>query len=541
MRKAIFLFLSLLLLASSCDQLNNRRSKKLDPETLSRTLPGTWRWSQAGADEVWHFAEDRTYVKVKRFDLEFGTWGINDAGLVMAEQKESNGTPFDVLLDGNLLMLNDFSLIRDSLATAEVEEALSEKLVGKWQSKVADEVYEFMPNGYMLVRYADEMTEDGRWRFSGNQLIENDAALSAAPVFFDGNEMQWSTQRFTRIGDIAPEDIPANISTAGLETKGQAIEQHEFEANLGNFGQVTFAPYWEDRFGESLIHYYLLRNGLPVYEFPAFMDARGKFNGLQAVSARDLNSDGKLDIIVMADYTQEGTQGGTTQAVNGIYINKGDSFTFDRNLSRKVNQDQSINSVNDIVKAIRGTGVAKTATNSGTTAKSGSTVNLAQFQGDKTICRIRVASLKGTIDYEAVGKLSDLGVLSFEPSDNGFTRVYLGTYLGKYSAYKVVEQVKRRGYPSAFVVEDQNFLNTEEEGSAAYSTYQIYSSKKLDVKGLNEIAEKYREQVYISYSGGNYRVSLGLYQKELYPFEEQTYAGLGASLGYSDGFSNTVN
>lgn len=536
MKKAIYLILSLVLLTSSCELFNNGKNKKLDPETLSQMLPGTWRWSQAGADEVWHFSEDRTYVKVKRFDLEFGTWGINEAGLIMAEQKEASGTPYDVLLDGNLLMLDDLSLIRDSLAGSEVEEALSEKLVGKWQSKVAEEIYEFMPNGYMIVRYADEMSEDGRWSFSGNQLVENNAARSAAPVFFDGNEMQWSTQRFTRIGDIAPEDIPAITPSTNISVKGQPIEQHKFDANLGNFGQVAFTPHWEDRFGESIVHYYLLRNGVAVYEFPEFSEAKGKFDGLKAVSARDLNSDGKLDIIVMADYVQEGIEGGTKNTINGIYINKGSSFSFDRNLSQKMNQDKGINSVNDIVKAVRGS-----STSSGKASKPSTATSLAKYKGDKTICRIRVASLQGTIDYEAIGKLSDLGILSFEPSDNGYTRVYLGNYVGKYTAYKVIQQVKRRGYPSAFVVEDQDFLNKQEEGGSPYSTYQIYSSKKLNVGTLNEIGEKYREQVFIIFTGTNYRVSLGMYQKDLYPYEEQTYAGLGGTLGYEDGFSKKVN
>lgn len=543
MRKAIFLFCGCLFLGSSCDQLGNRNNKRPDPETLSQTLPGTWRLSQAGAEEIWHLSDDRTYVKIKRFEEEFGTWGIKDAGLVMAEQQEANATPYDVLLDGNVLMLGEqTSLLKDSLAVQEVETRLSEKLIGKWKAMVGEEVYQFMPNGYMLIQYADEMTEDGSWRFSGNQLIENNAAVSAAPVFFDGNEMQWSTQRFIRIGDIAAADIPQTARTANVATQGQMIEQHRFEANLGNFGTVTFAPYWEDRFGESQVNYYLLRNGIPVYEFPAFGAGEGKFDGLQAVSPRDVNSDGKLDIVIMADYLPEGAAlNARAKTINGIYLNKDNSFSFDRKLSNQVNNNPAINSVNDIVNVLRRTTAARRpASSSGTTQKT-SSVNLNQYKGDKTICRIRVASLRETIDFEAIGELADLGVLSFEPADNGFTRVYLGNYLGKYTAYKVLQQVKRRGYPSAFVVADQNFLETATEEEAAYSTYQIYASKQLKVTSLNEIPEKYREQVFITNNGSNYRVSLGLYQKEIYPYEEQTYAGLAASLGYTNGFSNTVN
>ncbi|HKK77582.1 MAG TPA: hypothetical protein VJ953_21050 [Saprospiraceae bacterium] len=544
MRKAIFLFCCLSILVSSCDQLGNRNNKRLDPETLGQTLPGTWRLSQAGAEEIWHFSGDRTYVKIKRFEEEFGTWGIKDAGLVMAEQTEASATPYDVLLDGNVLILGEeVSLLKDSLAVRDVEARLSEKLIGKWKASVGEEVYQFMPNGYMLIQYEDEMTEDGSWRFTGNQLIENDAAVSAAPVFFDGNQMQWSTQRFTRIGDVSAEDIPEAARVANVTTKGQVIEQHRFDANLGNFGQVTFAPYWEDRYGESQVNYYLLRNGNPVYAFPDFAAAKGRFDGLRAVSARDVNSDGKLDIVIMADYLPEGAGlNARANTINGIFINKDNSFSFDSRLSNQINSNSDINSINDIVKALRTkTTASRPATNSGGTAKGGSGTNLNQYKGDKTICRIRVASLEGTIDFEEIGKLANLGVLSFEPADNGFTRVYLGNYLGKYAAYKVLQQVKRKGYPSAFVVADQNFLENVGEETASYSTYQIYASKQLDVTPLNEIPEKYREQVYISHNGSNYRVSLGIYQKDLYPYEEQTYVGLSASLGYTNGFSNTIN
>ena len=543
MRKASLLFCCLVILIQSCDQLGNRNNK-LDPETLSRTLPGTWRLSQSGAEEIWHFSDDRTYVKIKRFEEEFGTWGIRDARLVVAEQSEATAIPYKVLIDGNVLMLGEeTSLLKDSLAVRQVEERLSEKLIGKWKASAGEEIYQFMPNAYMSIQYADEMSEDGSWRFSGNQLIENNAVVSAAPVFFNGNEMQWSTQRFTRVGDISAEDIPEVDRVSNVATKGQMVEQHQFDANLGNFGNVTFAPFWEDRFGESQIHYYLLRNGNPVYEFPDFTAAQGKFDGIRAVSPRDVNSDGKLDIIIMADYLPENAGlNASAKTTSGIYINNGNSFRFDRGLTNQVNNNPDINSINDIVSALRKTNTSRPASaSSGTQAKSGTTSSLNQYRKDKTICRIRVASLKGTIDYEAIGKLANLGVLSFEPADNGFTRVYLGNYLGKYAAYKVVQQVKRRGYPSAFVVADQNFLETAAPEMPPYSTYQIYASKKLNVTTLNGIPEKYREQVFISNNGSNYRISLGLYQKEIYPYEEQTYVGLAASMGYVDGFSKTIN
>lgn len=542
MRKAIYVFCCLVFWLSSCDQLAKRKNR-LDPETLGQMLPGTWRLSQAGAEEIWHFSGDRTYVKIKRFDEEYGTWGIKDEGLVMAEQAESNSSPIKVLLDGNVLILGgETSLLKDSLATREVEDRLSERLIGKWQAMIGEEIYQFMPNGYMLIQYPDQLTEDGSWSFSGNQLIENNAAVSAAPVFFSGNQMQWSTQRFTRIGNVSSRDMPQDGRLANLRTKGQMLDNHRFEASLGDYGRVVFAPFWEDRFGTSQVHFYLLRNGKPVYEFPAFRVPNGKFDGLKAVSTHDVNEDGKLDILVLAEYLKEGSSlNATAKSISGVYINQGDSFDYDRNLSDVLNNNSEISSINELLNILRNRTKQTRPGSSSTGSKPATAPNLNQYKGDKTICRIRVASIKGNIDYAKIGQLTSLGILSFEPADNGFTRIYLGNYLGKYAAYKILQQVKRAGFPSAFVVPEKNFLEANGDDMAPYSTYQIYSSKRLNVSRLNEIQEKYREQVFISSNGSNYRVSLGMYQKDIYPYEEQTYAGLAASLGYTDGFSNTIN
>jgi len=390
-----------------------------------------------------------------------------------------------------------------------------------------------MPNGYMLIAYGDEMAEDGSWRLSGNQLMENETSISAAPLSFFGNEMQWSTQRFTRIGDVVAGDIPEGVRSR-IVAQGQPIGQHSFAADLGDFGQVTFAPYWEDRFGESRVHYYLLRNGKPVYELPAFTAAQGKFDGVQAVTPADINKDGKTDVVILADYLPENAElDASAETFAGIYLNKDNAFTFDLTRSKQANQLGKDKTMEKVLRALQEQ--PKTAQK-----PRAATPNLSQYQNDKTICRIRVASLKGTIDLEAIGKIADLGVLSFEPADNGFTRVYLGNYLGKYAAYKVLQQVRRRGYPSAFVVAEYNFLETDDAQASPYSTYQIFASKKLNVTALNELPDKYREQVYIGASGSTYRVSLGIYQKEKFPYEEQTYVGLGSSLGYSDGFSKTI-
>ena len=312
MKKEFILMLCLAFFLNSCDLINSRGKKKLDPETLFAKMTGAWRLNQAGADEVWYFSPDRTYVKIKRYDEEYGTWGYDGKQVVLTDMKTKESVGNDVVLDNNILILNSTSLMKDSLAVKEVENKLSEKLVGIWKSQIDDTVYEFRSNNFMLVRYADEMTEDGIWKIEGNQLIENELASSKAPIYFDDNQMQWSAQTFNRVGDVDPSLTPTtvnNTASDAIEIKGQLIDRHTFSANLGNFGRVTFSPYWEDRYGASKIHYYLTRNGTATYELPPFSNARGKFEGLRSVAARDVNSDGKLDIIIMADYVHDGPDG----------------------------------------------------------------------------------------------------------------------------------------------------------------------------------------------------------------------------------------
>lgn len=538
MKKEIILMLCLAFFLNSCELINSRGKKKLDPETLFTEMSGTWRLNQAGADEIWYFAPDRTYVKIMRYDEEYGTWGFDGQQVILTDMKTKESVGNDVVLDNNILILNSTSLMKDSLAIEEVEAKLSEKLVGIWKSEIDDTEYEFRANNFMLVRYADEMTEDGNWKIEGNQLIENELASSKAPIYFDGNQMQWSAQTFTRVGDVDPSQVQTvnNTKENAIEMKGQLIDQHTFNANLGNFGRVTFSPYWEDRFGTSKVNYYLTRNGTATYELPPFKNAKGKFEGLRSVAARDLNSDGKLDIIVMADYVQNKTDGEEQiEGINGVYLNNGSSFTFDTNLSRKANSGE-VRNISDIVALAR----TQSKTNSSSSTKTSPTASLAQYKGDKSICRIRVSSLEGTIDYNKIGQLADLGILSFEPADNGFTRVYLGKYLGKYTAYQVLKAVKRRGYSSAFVVVDENFINELADGEPEYSTFQVSSGKRLNVKALNELGDQFRDEVYITYAGGNYRTSLGLYQKSIYPFLETQYSGLAESLSYGGGFSKLI-
>ncbi|MEO0341691.1 MAG: hypothetical protein AAF242_21110, partial [Bacteroidota bacterium] len=385
--------------------INNLGKKKLDPENIMTQIEGGWKLNQSGAEESWLFSADgnnRTYVKKTRYDLSYGRWGFDGKNLSLMDTYTDSIISKSLEIDNNLLLLDDLTLERDSLVKVDIEDALAQKLVGKWKSTRDDIIYEFVQGGYLYVRYSDDGFDDGRWSLNGNLLKDTDLESAASAISFNNGQLKWGDDVYIRVGDSdtpAPDsgdDSPTNTGTR-LEAKGDPISDHTLRANLGNFGQVSFEPHWEDRYGASKVHYYLKRGGIPVYELPAFGNTSGTFDGLRAVSARDINSDGRLDIIVMANYADGAPDRGLSiKPVNGVYINKGSSFSFDKALSRKVNSEE-ITTVNDIVKALRGSN-SSSATQA--SAKQSKTVNYAKYKADKSICRIRVASLQGNIDYE---------------------------------------------------------------------------------------------------------------------------------------------
>ena len=546
MKKRLIFGMAILFTLHSCEMINNWGKKKLDPEAVITAIEGGWKLNQSGAEESWLFSADgnnRTYVKKTRYDLNYGRWGFDGKNLSLLDSYTDSVTSLGLEIDNNLLLLDNLTLQRDSLVRADIEAALSQKLEGKWKSTRDDVVYEFAPGGYMYVQYAGDGFEDGRWTLNGNLLRDSELQSAASAISFNNGQLKWGDDIFTRVGDSdtpAPEGDDQQPTTGRLSAKGDPISVHSLRANLGNFGQVSFEPHWEDRYGDSKVHYYLKRGGIPIYEFPAFANAEGTFDGLRAVSARDINSDGRLDIIVMANYANNAPDKGLAiQAINGVYLNKGNTFSFDNALSRKINGD-GISSVNDIVKTLRGS--STTGSGSGTKSSTGKStaVNYTKYKADRSICRIRIASLQGNIDYERIAKLGDLGILDFEPSDNGFTRVYLGSYIGKYTAYKVLNEVKKRGYSSAFVVTDLDFINSKAADEPSYHTYQIASAKKLNVQNFNALDDQFKGNMYITYSGTGYRISLGVYQKDVNPNTEQEFAAIGNQLGYVDGFSKTI-
>lgn len=150
--------------------------------------------------------------------------------------------------------------------------------------------------------------------------------------------------------------------------------------------------------------------------------------------------------------------------------------------------------------------------------------------------RVRLAALQKDVSLETFKKMEDLGVLFTEPLENGFTRIYLGTYLGRNTATRVMNTAKQRGYKTSYTAEEM----PETPKNNDY-TVQIGSFKKLDVRKFNALDTEYRNKLYISYHKGFYRVSLGIFDKNNNPELGAFYLELARRLGADSAYIHQFN
>lgn len=151
--------------------------------------------------------------------------------------------------------------------------------------------------------------------------------------------------------------------------------------------------------------------------------------------------------------------------------------------------------------------------------------------------RIRVASLQEPFERKtAFEELRDYGALIFEPADNGFTRIYLGQYLGRATAKLVLKKVQNKGYKNAYLVKDTYIFQTE-AGKYLTHTLQFVASKKLNTTAfLSRIPKGTREEIYISYRNGFYRYSLGIFDASIEGMTEE-YQQTARKMGYQEAFA----
>ncbi|MCP4441079.1 MAG: SPOR domain-containing protein [Aureispira sp.] len=137
--------------------------------------------------------------------------------------------------------------------------------------------------------------------------------------------------------------------------------------------------------------------------------------------------------------------------------------------------------------------------------------NRGNTQSIKTTYKIRIAAMSQAFDKAMFSNLKELGVLMYEPADNGYTRVYLGMYMGKTTAKRILSKVKHRGYKTAYLVQDTYIFQSVDNEELTH-TLQFSAVKRLNVVKVVESLRRsgMHEDFYIWYNRGYYRLSLGL-------------------------------
>ena len=175
-----------------------------------------------------------------------------------------------------------------------------------------------------------------------------------------------------------------------------------------------------------------------------------------------------------------------------------------------------------------------------TAAKPTAKSNKAAIKNVNSIYDIRLGAYSKGLSDNAFDNLKDLGLLKVINNEDGMLLVYLGSYMGKNTATKILATVKNRGYKSAYSeAVKTDFINAE--GVELTHTYQFCSVKRLDVRRIGNLISQdvsLLDKLYISFDGSHYQMSLGLVSPALSP-EIPKYQEFAASAGFTDAFMRT--
>lgn len=123
------------------------------------------------------------------------------------------------------------------------------------------------------------------------------------------------------------------------------IEEQSFQVELNDWGEVRFVSYEpapSERDMQEDVTFYLLKDEEILYQFPYISEDHtsgyGLYWNVKFVMFTDTNADGKEDVVIGAEYmTGAGPQGAIPHTLVRIYEDYGDYFTYNEELSDKIN------------------------------------------------------------------------------------------------------------------------------------------------------------------------------------------------------------
>ena len=122
------------------------------------------------------------------------------------------------------------------------------------------------------------------------------------------------------------------------------IEEQSFQVELNDWGEVRFVSYEpvpSERDLREDVTFYLLKDDKILYQFPYIGEDHTSSDfywDVKFVMFTDTNADTKEDVVIGAEYmTGIGPQGAVPHTIVRIYEDYGDYFTYNKELSDKIN------------------------------------------------------------------------------------------------------------------------------------------------------------------------------------------------------------
>lgn len=178
----------------------------------------------------------------------------------------------------------------------------------------------------------------------------------------DKVETELTETELTKIELIETESTAAQAEQPLEEVSSGGIAERidgnqTFEVSLNDWGEVRFTTCNPVQ-GEGLcdVEFYLRKDGEIIYTFPEYWKDNKStyyFNQVDMVSFKDVNKDGRDDVIVIASYeTGAGSQGMVPFHVSRIYLADGKGFVLDRELSEAIDKNQANDNIETVMAYI---------------------------------------------------------------------------------------------------------------------------------------------------------------------------------------------
>ncbi|TQR99530.1 hypothetical protein [Paenibacillus ottowii] len=313
------------------------RSHKIDKNTDIKELIHKWGYSE-GYDSF-----NRGYISgngiYRRWNLSYPNYEDSEIRFVVLSKIEFEG---EEQVDG------ESYLVAVSLENPKFET--------KRGLKIGDTL------GEVLQLYGQpSIVKNGNVIYSkdGQHLSINwDTKTEKVNNIFIEYNMEKSVKQ-QRSGDYVEEDAQPDPD---LEPYTIQREQ-SFTTTLNGWGEVKFISTLKDEDTNDLIQakFFLEVNSDKnvenkiLYEFPEFYGNNGKMiDRIKAVSFKDLNQDGRTDIVIIADYiTGVNAHGIETLPVAGIYFQKKDNtYTTLPELDKSINQTGHNRTLQNVIQYV---------------------------------------------------------------------------------------------------------------------------------------------------------------------------------------------